>query len=96
MVPLANLPPVRTRTQCEDARQVSADALQNRVRPYAAGQFVDARYAHLLRREHSKEADCAITDNGYRLARSDIGGDSNKPASAENIQRCQQARDQVV
>src|SRR6266550_626985 len=52
--------------------------------------------AHLLRREHSKEADCAITDDDDRLARLDIGGDGGKPASAENIGCCQQARDQVV
>src|SRR5438445_2407952 len=45
----------------------------------------DSLRTHLLRREHSQEADCAITDDGDRLARFDLGGDGSKPASAENI-----------
>src|SRR5882724_7101953 len=45
----------------------------------------DSLRAHLLRGEHSQEADCAITDDGDCLTRFDIGGDGSKPASAENI-----------
>src|SRR5215216_7056674 len=51
---------------------------------------------NLLRREHTEQTDCTVTNHGNDLARAGFGSYGTEPASAKHIRGGEEARDQVV